>query len=221
MIKSREKGKQQCSQYDTRFWKYRICQRNRSMRSHSRTLCLPLIITVTICLLCSIIDTAGVTIRSAFGAVVRDSFLLLNQTVNLVGEGSESSLESTHLGPAVPDKRRYYDPVANCMSKTTQYVILPEYLDVAPYCAYNGANRHSWAGTVKAQQERRPLTTSIHYRLMSVIEHRGGAFHGHYVCYRRDPSNGRWLYISDDSVKSCDWNEVRRCQAYMLFYEAI
>jgi hypothetical protein len=51
-----------------------------------------------------IIDTTGrSTIGSAFGSLVRDSCLSLNQIVNLVGEGSESSLESTHLGPAVPD----------------------------------------------------------------------------------------------------------------------
>ena len=59
------------------------------------------------------------------------------------------------------------------------------------------------------------------YRLQAIIEHRGDAFGGHYVCYRRDPSNGRWLYISDDTVRSCDWSDVRRCQAYMLFYEAL
>lgn len=119
-------------------------------------------------------------------------------------------------------QRRYYDPNANRMSKTLQHVRFPEYLNMAPYCAYSefGSMNSSWAGSVPV----RPASgsrASIHYRLMSVIEHRGNAFHGHYVCYKRDPFTGRWLFVSDEVVKSVNWQDVQSCQAYMLFYEAM
>jgi hypothetical protein len=119
-------------------------------------------------------------------------------------------------------QRRYYDPSANRMSKTLQHVIFPEYLNVAPYCAYSefGSMNARWTGTVP-ERSSSGSRASIHYRLMSVIEHRGNAFHGHYVCYRRDPFTGRWLYISDEVVQSVSWQDVQRCQAYMLFYEAM
>ena len=123
---------------------------------------------------------------------------------------------------AIHVQRRYYDPMTNRMSKTIQHVAFPEFLDVAPYCAYAGGMtpETQWAGTLPKRESsctRRP----IHYRLLSVIEHRGGAFDGHYVCYRRDSPSGRWLFISDDTVKVIDLVNVRCCQAYMIFYEAI
>jgi ubiquitin C-terminal hydrolase len=119
-------------------------------------------------------------------------------------------------------QRRYYDPIANRMSKTLQHVIFPEYLDVAPYCAYSefGSTNARWGGSFPERPSsgaRAPLS----YRLISVIEHRGNAFHGHYVCYRRDPRTGSWLFISDCTVLSVNWQDVQQCQAYMLFYEAM
>jgi ubiquitin C-terminal hydrolase len=119
-------------------------------------------------------------------------------------------------------QRRYYDPMANRMSKTLQHVIFPEYLDVAPYCAYSefGSTNARWGGSFPERSSsgtRSPLC----YRLISVIEHRGNAFHGHYVCYRRDPRTGSWLFISDSVVNSVNWQDVQQCQAYMLFYEAM
>jgi len=129
-------------------------------------------------------------------------------------------------------QRRYFDPATGQESKTMQHVVFPEILDVAPYCAYGGAVRPEapFAGTVNNSSNGDGagggliLTAPINYRLMSVVEHRGGAHSGHYVCFRRDPSSScgtRWLWISDDTVRPCDWDTVRRCQAYMLFYEAI
>jgi ubiquitin C-terminal hydrolase len=61
---------------------------------------------------------------------------------------------------------------------------------------------------------------NIAYRLQSVIEHRGNAFGGHYVSYRRDHT-GSWFCISDSLVTPVSWRQVQTCQAYMLFYEAI
>lgn len=118
-------------------------------------------------------------------------------------------------------QRRFYDPETSRMSKTLQHIIFPEYLNVAPYCAYGGllGPDAPWAGTPAssgAMQSNRPIL----YRLQAVIEHRGGAFYGHYVSYRRDPATKQWLFISDDTVKRVDWQVVQNCQAYMLFYEA-
>ena len=57
--------------------------------------------------------------------------------------------------------------------------------------------------------------------MMCVIEHMGSAFGGHYQTYRRvDPEGNNWVLVSDESISICTWNDVRRCQAYMLFYVA-
>jgi len=124
-------------------------------------------------------------------------------------------------------QRRFYNPHCDSMTKITQHVIFPEILDVSPYCAYGGVMGGNWAGSQRGSGGTNRTTTarggtpkSIPYKLQAVMEHRGGAFSGHYVCYRRDKSNGGWLYISDHLVRRVSWGEVQRCQAYMLFYEA-
>lgn len=120
-------------------------------------------------------------------------------------------------------QRRYYDQATGRTSKTMQHVIFPNILDVAPYCAYGGALRPDapFAGSTSGSCNAEPKAP-ISYKLMSVIEHQGGPYSGHYVSYRRDPTSiGRWLRISDDDVKVCEWATVRNCQAYMLFYEAM
>jgi len=122
-------------------------------------------------------------------------------------------------------QRRFYDPVVNRMTKTAQHVVFPEYLDVGPYCAYgeNTGCQSPWAGsgTSKPKSGEQEPRSAINYRLRSIVEHSGGAFSGHYVSFRRDPESGRWLYISDSTVKTVDWKTVQNCQAYMLFYEAL
>jgi hypothetical protein len=122
-------------------------------------------------------------------------------------------------------QRRYYDQKTGHTSKTMQRVIFPEILDVAPYCAYGGTLRPDalFAGTTNGKYSSdAELNAAILYTLQSIIEHQGGPYSGHYVCYRRDPSAiGRWLGISDDTVKVCTWPTVQNCQAYMLFYEAM
>jgi ubiquitin C-terminal hydrolase len=127
-------------------------------------------------------------------------------------------------------QRRYYNPATGRTSKTFQHVIFPEILDVSPFCAFSSPNNadgspleiSSFAGSTRSPSFTASLRpTGIYYRLMSVIEHRGGAEGGHYVCFRHDDSNNHWLFCSDDVVKSCDWNIVKQAQAYMLFYEAL
>lgn len=65
------------------------------------------------------------------------------------------------------------------------------------------------------------------YRLVGVIEHRGGfnADVGHYIAYVRSShqqqssSSSSWFYASDANVREVSLEEVLKCEAYMLFYE--
>jgi ubiquitin C-terminal hydrolase len=126
-------------------------------------------------------------------------------------------------------QRRYFDPNTGKSSKTMQHISFPEMLDVSSFCAYGASQKShaSFAGTINIKQSNAQSSAAtsmpIWYKLMAVIEHRGGPYSGHYVCYRRDPSallEDRWLWISDDTVRVCHWCNVKNCQAYMLFYEA-
>jgi hypothetical protein len=129
-------------------------------------------------------------------------------------------------------QRRFYDPETLRPSKTAQHVAFPEVLDLGPYCAYGGRGLGGQGGRRSGGTALRGGPARIPYRLMAVIEHRGGAYSGHYVCYRRDPAvsasfsssssagNGDWIFVSDARVCRVSWNDVRKCQAYMLFYEA-
>ena len=118
-------------------------------------------------------------------------------------------------------------------------------MDVSPYSAYAGEMTGQWATTATSSASKddpnfgiRKHRTNIPYRLMSVIEHRGNAYAGHYVTYRSVEStttemntkgtgissarkNEDWVVVSDEKVSFLSFQDVQRCQAYMLFYEAI
>jgi len=139
-------------------------------------------------------------------------------------------------------QRRYYDPFAGKMEKCVQFVEFPQFLDLSPFCAYGPGAITPWAaGSLPNASStptklpnkpspawNQPFPTdamdekheNMPYRLQSVIEHRGNAFGGHYVSYRRDHT-GSWFCISDSLVTPVSWREVQTCQAYMLFYEAM
>lgn len=124
-------------------------------------------------------------------------------------------------------QRRYFDPFTNQMEKCIQYVDFPDILDVGPYCAYSPMTGISWAAgssRVADQETQQQLTNKrtqkFLYKLQGIIEHRGNAHGGHYICYRRDHS-GEWFRISDANITPIPWRQVKTCQAYMLFYEAI
>lgn len=156
-------------------------------------------------------------------------------------------------------KRLFYDPNTDRNAKAMQHITFPEFLDLSAHCAYSGGcrgvvggggiedtvNRGSPVGIGNAKNnasttaDRKPIM----YRLMSVIEHRGNAYAGHYLTYRRitehnnsdntkdltlkhcndEPSSSvnEWAMASDEKVSFVSWKEVSQCQAYMLFYEAI
>jgi Ubiquitin carboxyl-terminal hydrolase len=137
-------------------------------------------------------------------------------------------------------QRRYFDPSTNRMEKCVQFVEFPLVLDLAPYCAYGPRSSTTWAAGIRGKRDPQHEDiegqstngggTNAHnkeekagrmtYRLQSIIEHRGNAHGGHYICYRRDHA-GEWFSISDSNVTRISWQQVRSCQAYMLFYEAL
>lgn len=119
-------------------------------------------------------------------------------------------------------QRRYYDPYTDRMEKCVQHVEFDEILNLAPYCAYSPEATTRWVAGSPGSNHRDSTAGKrqrMLYRLGSIIEHRGNAHGGHYICYRRFGSS--WFRISDSSVSLISWNQVRFCQAYMLFYEAM
>jgi len=72
-----------------------------------------------------------------------------------------------------------------------------------------------------------PINADHVYKLTSAVTHLGGVFSGHFVTYRRVPTqNGQrfpntWLYTSDTVVKRSSLTEVLGTNAYLLFYEKI
>lgn len=140
-------------------------------------------------------------------------------------------------------QRRHYDMACDRMVKVMKHVDFPEVLDVSSYCAFttNSFGQKNMNGSANDVNENLKKSSStknkILYKLMSVVEHKGNAFGGHYQTYRRTcivdsfgdegvPSPKReyqqeWALVSDESVALRTWADVRRCQAYMLFYVAI
>ncbi|XP_072271458.1 ubiquitin carboxyl-terminal hydrolase 30 [Pyxicephalus adspersus] len=73
------------------------------------------------------------------------------------------------------------------------------------------------------------ISSSYLFRLMAVIVHHGDMHSGHFVTYRRSPhasksqkhSSQQWLWISDDTVRRANIQEVLSSCAYLLFYERV
>lgn len=109
-------------------------------------------------------------------------------------------------------QRRHFD-YKNCqMMKFRGHVAFSEIMALSDFCSFDH------------QKQKCRTGNKLLYKLMSVIEHQGGAFGGHYQTYRRSSwKQGRntWVLVSDMSVSSKTWNDVKKCQAYMLFYVAL
>lgn len=122
-------------------------------------------------------------------------------------------------------KRLHYNELSK-MVKCSQHISFSEYLDVR--MLYWDSHEHPIPDG-RPEQER-DATSPIPYRLISVIEHRGNAFSGHYITYRRAADHGvlpgsvsgsSWVYTSDETISHVSWNTVKQCDAYMLIYEAV
>lgn len=104
-------------------------------------------------------------------------------------------------------QRRHYDLARQQMVKIQRHTYFDETLDLY----------QSWA---LGQSHPASFATRISYQLVSVIEHVGNAFGGHYQTYRLTEPQ-RWVLVSDESCRTVSWDQVKSCQAYMLFYAAI
>eukprot|EP00986_Skeletonema_menzelii_P016507 scaffold14840_cov127-Skeletonema_menzelii.AAC.3 len=111
-------------------------------------------------------------------------------------------------------QRRHFDMTSQRMVKISRRVHFPEVLDLSKYCAY-AENSFEDECTTKS-------TDTLPYKLMSVVEHRGSAFGGHYQTYRRVGSEcNEWVLVSDENVVPRSWEDVQTCEAYMLLYEGM
>ncbi|KAL3803646.1 hypothetical protein HJC23_003700 [Cyclotella cryptica] len=116
-------------------------------------------------------------------------------------------------------QRRHYDFRSQQILKIRHHVDFSEVLDVSDYYAYaeNSFEQRQCASN------NATIKNKLLYKLMSVIEHQGGAFGGHYRTYRRSnwTDDSKWVLVSDESVSPRSWDDVKSCQAYMLFYVAL
>jgi ubiquitin C-terminal hydrolase len=113
-------------------------------------------------------------------------------------------------------KRLYYDTHSKRMNKSVQHVQFGEFFD---------------ANCLRASDKSETLDDQCNYRLMSVVVHTGNAYSGHYFTYRRanhadiyrNSENGKdektWVMVSDETLTYVSWNQVSRCEAYLLVYE--
>ncbi|KAJ3017229.1 ubiquitin-specific protease ubp2 [Thoreauomyces humboldtii] len=119
--------------------------------------------------------------------------------------------------------------------KVEDVVAFDEFVDITPFLAPRGAEK---AVESDPAVGRTPLlndrTREAKYRLYGVVVHQGGLFSGHYIAYARvqspeqrvtvpeeggDGEESEWTYFSDSSVRPSSWAEVKKAQAYLLFYE--
>jgi len=88
---------------------------------------------------------------------------------------------------------------------------------------------------IQLQDKKTSPDDEICYRLYGIVEHSGSMNSGHYVAYVRrqttsrddtnddgDDDDDEWCYMSDSKiVPGLKWDQVRKAQAYIAFYERI
>ena len=96
--------------------------------------------------------------------------------------------------------KRFEQDERGRLYKVNDTMSAPLELDMEPFCS------------AKQKQTK--------YDLQSIVVHLGNSLRqGHYVCYNRNPYDGKWYYTSDTSVKMASQTDVLRCQPYICFYE--
>ena len=127
-------------------------------------------------------------------------------------------------------KRLCFNPASSRMSKSAQHIDFQEHLNLKDL--YGEPNLET--NQDSENDKIAPDEITMQYKLMSVIEHQGNEFSGHYVTYRRitdeeftnillpgKTTTRNWAFVSDERISYVSWDEVRRCNVYMLVYEAI
>ncbi|XP_065906351.1 trichohyalin-like isoform X2 [Dysidea avara] len=117
------------------------------------------------------------------------------------------------------------------VTKNSTYMSFPLVLDVAPYCSES------------CLKEFCDINNNIFYGLYAVVVHLGCSLKsGHYIAYvRRRPErkpghpagkgvydqrvahDGKWYCTSDTTISECNggFDDVKNCEAYLLFYELL
>ncbi|CAL0320428.1 unnamed protein product [Lupinus luteus] len=109
--------------------------------------------------------------------------------------------------------KRFSQDARGRLSKLNGHVSFRERMDLRPYMN---------PGCISEE--------NYEYNLVGVVEHSGSMRGGHYVAYvRGGQRNGgkadkevegfTWYHASDAYVREASFNEVLRCEAYILFYE--
>jgi len=91
------------------------------------------------------------------------------------------------------------------VKKSEKFVDFQPFLKLEPYLS-----------PIKRDENSQPF-----YRLYGVVVHSGfGVQSGHYIAYI-SRKMGDWFYASDSNIRPSDWDEVKKCRPYLLFYERI
>jgi len=138
--------------------------------------------------------------------------------------------------------RRLVMDLPGRLKKMEDHIEFPSDLDLSPYCQNYSSTQQdlkqphlpktvldlfsSNPNKLSVVPPNLPLSTSLWYKLNSVIVHHGNQAGGHYAVYRKlarensiGPSDADWVYISDEYSRGADWIEVAKAKAYMLYYE--
>ncbi|KAL1775228.1 ubiquitin carboxyl-terminal hydrolase 44 [Sigmodon hispidus] len=93
----------------------------------------------------------------------------------------------------------------NNREKIGAHVAFEETLNMEPYCCRE---------TLKALRPE-----CFMYNLSAVVIHHGKGFgSGHYTAYCYNSEGGFWVHCNDSKLSMCTMDEVRKAQAYILFY---
>nr|XP_004650246.1 ubiquitin carboxyl-terminal hydrolase 44 [Jaculus jaculus]XP_045007738.1 ubiquitin carboxyl-terminal hydrolase 44 [Jaculus jaculus]XP_045007740.1 ubiquitin carboxyl-terminal hydrolase 44 [Jaculus jaculus] len=93
----------------------------------------------------------------------------------------------------------------NNRDKIGVHVVFEEILNMEPYCCRE---------TLKSLRPE-----SYIYDLSAVVMHHGKGFgSGHYTAFCYNSEGGFWVHCNDSKLSMCTMDEVRKAQAYILFY---
>ncbi|XP_015862418.1 ubiquitin carboxyl-terminal hydrolase 44 isoform X1 [Peromyscus maniculatus bairdii] len=93
----------------------------------------------------------------------------------------------------------------NNREKIGVHVVFEETLNMEPFCCRE---------TLKALRPE-----CFIYNLSAVVIHHGKGFgSGHYTAYCYNSEGGFWVHCNDSKLSMCTMDEVRKAQAYILFY---
>ena len=104
-------------------------------------------------------------------------------------------------------------------SKIDQFIHFPLDLDLSPYTTrgVHLRNQKKNGANVNISPDAEIKRSSYLYSLFAVIVHHGTINSGHYTCYvRQSGGTNQWFRFNDQMVVAVDWEEVSRCQAYVM-----